>query len=76
MAFFGRLIKRKAVKTGLPVLGAWAAETLINKGLEKFKAKKIKNQRSAVSKALIWGVSTGAAAGLIRYVARRKSLGF
>lgn len=76
MAFLGRMIKKKAVKTGLPVLGAWAAETLISKGLEKFKTKKKNNQKIAIGKALIWGVSTGAAAGLLRYVARRKALGY
>jgi hypothetical protein len=76
MAFLGKGIKRKAVKNGLPVLGAWAAKTLISKSLNKIRTKKKNPQREAVGKALVWGVSAGAAAGLLRYAVRRKSLGY
>ncbi len=74
MAVFGKLMRKKAVKAGIPMVGAWAVRKILTQSMDRFgKKKSKKKQRGAVSKALAWGLSTGAAAGIIRYWVRRKA---
>ncbi|GEM_PF-1398741 len=76
MAVFGKLMKKKAVRAGIPMLGAWAVRKALTRGMERFNNKKSKKKKKGVvGKALVWGVSTGAAAGIIRYWVRKKAYG-
>lgn len=75
MTVLGKLIRKKAVRAGIPTVGAWAVRKALTRGMKRFTGKKSKKKKGVVGKALVWGVSTGAVAGIIRYMVRKKAYG-
>lgn len=74
MAILGKKTRNRSLRA----IGICTAKSLLKTGFEKIsgtKYQKRQKQKKAVGKALVWGVSTGAAAGLVRYWIKKQSYG-